>query len=339
MIPLRVRGKKLSKGDSLTVVTWNMGYGALGDNADFFMDGGTSVMTAVPERVDVNIAGFMGFLAGMNPDITFIQEIDRNSKRSYNQDEATKIQGDIPILLKSVNEEDPDYNGYVMTFAYNFNAKFVPYPVGDPIGKVESGLAIYSKYEVEDSERISLPCPYSWPVKTCNLKRCLLVNRTPVYDSEGNDTGKELVSVNLHLEAYDNGEGKIAQTKQLREFLQEEYNKGNYVIAGGDFNQTFSNVDLSPYPVHEEIQDVWRPGTIDVSEIGDDFECLMDNSVPTCRSLDKAYNSAPDKSDFQFYMLDGFIVSKNIKVDEIHTQNTFFAPSDHNPVLINITLE
>ncbi len=332
-------GKQLKQGDSLSVVTWNIGYGALGDNADFFMDGGTNVMTAVPERVDVNLAGVNGFLVGMNPDIAFIQEIDRGSKRSYNQDEATKLQGELPLLTKAINEQDPDYNGYVMTFAYNFKVKFVPYPVSDPIGKVESGISILSKYEVNDSERISLPCPYSWPVKTCNLKRCLLVNRTPVYDADGNDTGKELVCVNLHLEAYDNGEGKIAQTNQLREFLQEEYNKGNYVIAGGDFNQTFSNVDMSAYPVHDEIPNVWKPGQIDVNDFGTDFQCLMDPSSPTCRSLDKAYNSAEDKMNFQYYMLDGFIVSNNLKVEEMVTQNTMFAPSDHNPVQIKITLE
>ena len=40
---------------------------------------------------------------------------------------------------------------------------------------------------------------------------------------------------NLHLEAYDNGEGKIAQSKKLADVLSQEYAKGNYVIAGGDF--------------------------------------------------------------------------------------------------------
>ena len=55
--------------------------------------------------------------------------------------------------------------------------------------------------------------------------------------------------VNLHLEAYDSGEGKIAQTKLLVEFLEQEYAKGNYVIAGGDFNQTFSREDMEQYPV------------------------------------------------------------------------------------------
>ena len=36
----------VSPGDSLKVLTWNAGYGALGDNADFFMDGGRKVETA-----------------------------------------------------------------------------------------------------------------------------------------------------------------------------------------------------------------------------------------------------------------------------------------------------
>lgn len=36
-----------SGGDTLSVVTWNIGYGSLGANADFFMDGGDSVSSNV----------------------------------------------------------------------------------------------------------------------------------------------------------------------------------------------------------------------------------------------------------------------------------------------------
>lgn len=332
-------GKKLKSGDTVSVLTWNMGYGALGDNADFFMDGGTSVMTAAPERMQVNIAGYEGAISSVNPDVIFIQEIDIHSKRSYNENQYTKIQGEYPILTAEQNKEDSDFNGYVTTFAYNFKAKFVPYPFPETIGNVEGGISTMTKYELSDAERISLPCPYSWPIRTCNLKRCLLVNRTPVYDENGNDTGKEFVFVNLHLEAYDNGEGKIAQTAKLKEFMQAEYDKGNYVIAGGDFNQTFSNVDTSAYPIHNEIPDVWTPGSIDVNDIGSDFQCLMDSTNPTCRSLDKPYKDLEDKSDFQYYVIDGFIVSNNIKVNSINTYSAGFAASDHNPVGLNITIE
>ena len=31
--------------------------------------------------------------------------------------------------------------------------------------------------------------------------------------------------------------------------MQEEYAKGNYVIAGGDFNQTFPGVDTDKFPI------------------------------------------------------------------------------------------
>ena len=332
-------GKKLKAGDTVSILTWNMGYGALGDNADFFMDGGTSVMTATKERMEVNVAGYEGAISSVNPDIIFIQEIDLHSKRSYNENQYTKIQGEYPILTQEKNKEDADFNGYVTTFAYNFKAKFVPYPFPETIGNVEGGLSTISKYEISDAERISLPCPFSWPVSTVNLKRCLLVNRTPVYDKDGNDTGKEFVFVNLHLEAYDDGEGKKAQTEQLKNFLQAEYDKGNYVIAGGDFNQTFSNVDTSAYPIHNEIPDVWTPGSIDVNDIGSDFQCLMDNTNPTCRSLDKPYKNLENIADFQYYTIDGFIVSNNVKVNSINTYSAGFAASDHNPVGLNITIE
>ena len=35
-------------------------------------------------------------------------------------------------------------------------------------------------------------------------------------------TDKELVYINLHLEAYDSGAGKVAQTKALNKLLKQE---------------------------------------------------------------------------------------------------------------------
>ena len=98
-------------------------------------------------------------------------------------------------------------------FAYNFNSLFVPYPI-PPIGHVESGLQTLSRAEIRTAERIALPCPFSWPIRIVNLKRCLLVSRLPL-----RGTDRELVLINLHLEAYDSGEGKEAQTRQLSTFM------------------------------------------------------------------------------------------------------------------------
>ena len=56
----------LKTEEPMTMVIWNIGYGALGDNADFFMDGGTGVYTADRERVQQNLAGIRETLAGLD---------------------------------------------------------------------------------------------------------------------------------------------------------------------------------------------------------------------------------------------------------------------------------
>ena len=302
-------------GDNLKIVTWNVGCGALGDNADFFMDYGEMVYTADIQRVGENLGGIIYALRDIDPDIMLLQETDINSSRSYYVNERDLIADSFP--------------GYDHTFAYNFNVDFVPYPI-PPIGKVESGLMTLSRYGIDSAERIQLPCPFKWPVRCVNLKRCLSVNRIPI---EGTDS--QLVIVNLHLEAYDDGEGKVAQTRMLADFLQTEAAAGNYVIAGGDFNQTFSSTDDSAYP---EYEGKWHCGLLDETEFGEHLVFLQDASSPTCRSLDKPLAGA-DRDTFQYYVIDGFIVSDNIEVISVQTIDNLFRDTDHNPVVIEVILK
>jgi len=304
----------LKEGDSLTVMTWNIGFGALGDNADFFMDGGTMVYPSDKERVQDNMTGIINAISDVDPDLLYVQEADISSWRSHNINQTKLLQEALPDTENA--------------FATNFKVAFLPYPI-PPMGKIHSGIMTFSNYHIGTATRVSLPNPYSWPVRCVNLKRCLLVSRIPIKGSD-----KELVSVNLHLEAYDDGEGKIAQTKMLKEILSEEAKKGNYVIAGGDFNQVFSNIDTSAYPTYEGN---WQPGSVDAEEFADDFDLLMDNTNPSCRSLIEPYKDA-DKTDFQYYLIDGYIVSKNLTVNSLETRNLDFVNTDHNPVVMNVTL-
>ena len=320
--PLSINGQAeetVHPGDTIKVLSWNIGYGALGDNADFFMDGGSSVNTADLNRVNENMAAITSFIKEENADLILLQETDISSSRSHKIDESA-------LILDAVSQN----GSYTSTFANNFKVAFIPYPI-PPIGKVDSGLYSLSRYPVLDASRIKLPNPFSWPIRMANLKRCLSVMRIPV---EG--TGKELVVVNLHLEAYDSGEGKIAQTNMLNNFLTEEANKGNYVIAAGDFNQTFSNVDTSAYPVQE---DKWHCGSIDAADFDDHLILAMDERVPTCRSLDQSYaDYADDPATFQYYMIDGMIFSDNINIRTLKTEDLHFKASDHNPVIAEVEL-
>ncbi|MBQ2898166.1 MAG: endonuclease, partial [Oscillospiraceae bacterium] len=211
--------KKDVLGKTLRVLTFNIGYGNLGKESDFFMDGGENVRNGDKELVLKNLEGVLNEIKNADADIILIQEVDRGSARSFKTAQFGKIKEEM--------------EGFRAAWAANYICDFVPFP-WPPIGSVNSGIVTLSELDMTVGNRISLPCPFKWPVSAANLKRCLLVTYT---DIEGTD--KQLVTVNLHLEAYDDGEGKIAQTKMLWEVLESEYAKGNYVIAGGDFNQTF----------------------------------------------------------------------------------------------------
>lgn len=65
-----------------------------------------------------------------------------------------------------------------------------------------------------------------------DLDRCYCVNRLPAAD------GKELILINLHLSAYTT-DPTIAdqQLAMLYDDMVKEYEAGNYVICGGDFNK------------------------------------------------------------------------------------------------------
>ena len=307
--------QSLKPGDTISLMSWNIGYGALGENADFFMDGGSMVRGESKEAVQTNMAGIIQTINSVNPDIFLLQETDRSSSRSYKIDEVSMIKERM--------------NGMTSVFANNYKVSYVPYPV-PPLGKIDSGVATISKYAISGSERVQLPVPFSWPIRTINLKRCLLVSRIAI---DGSD--RELVIVNLHLEAYDDGEGKLAQTKMLADLLVQEKAKGNYVIAGGDFNQVFSSVQTDSYPVYDNN---WQAPVIDISLFGEEWSFLMDETVPSCRLLNKPYQGA-DHDSFQYYIIDGFIVSDNLIIESFEAQNLDFVYSDHNPVLLKLTLQ
>lgn len=141
--------------------------------------------------------------------------------------------------------------------------------------------------------------------------------------------------LNAHFEAYDSdNEGKVAQTKEVLQFLEAEYAKGNYVILGADFNQALNDIieeELASIP-----DDLWRPKKFPKELLSGNFEVVYDDKSPTARLLHKAYNKS--SNDMYTYLIDGFIVSKNVKVLSVETKNLDFEYSDHNPVILKFEL-
>ncbi len=301
----------LKAGEPFSVVTWNTGYSALGRYSDFVMDGGGKAPAPTKEQVAAYHQGIADTLESLDVPIRILQEVDIGSARSFGTDQVT------------------DFSLKNNAFACNFKCDFVPFP-WPPIGKVESGVVTASDFRIDNARRMSLPCLFSWPLRVANLKRCLLASCMPV---EGTD--KQLILVNFHLEAYDSGEGKIAQTQKLLSFLTEEYEKGNWVIAGGDWNQCFPET-LSAYP--NTHPDLWAVGDLKDLAVPEGWQLCYDPAHPTCRLLNQAYDPE-DTVNTQYYVIDGFLISPNVRMNAIETKDLHFENSDHNPVVMNVTLE
>ena len=297
---------KLMQDDTVSIMTFNTGYGALSSDQDCYFDGGETVVPESESIITNNVNGMARIMEEENADIYFLQEVDKDSKRSYYVDEL------------AVYNENLDYSTMLGT---NFKVFYVPFNKG--MGKVDAGIITLTRYGVSSATRYQLPISFSWPISMVNLKRCLLETRIPI-----DGTDKELVLVNLHLEAYDSGEGKIAQTKQLMDLLSKEYKAGNYVIAGGDFNQTFEPVK-DAYPMTEDTiaNNKWQPGIINNSDLAEGFSFAVSDNEATCRLDDTAL-----KDTTQRYIIDGFIVSDNIDVESVTNLDKQFAYTDHNPV-------
>ena len=300
----------------IDIISWNIGYCGLGAGQDFFMDGGTMVRPSNKKEVKENLAGVIETLKRYPSDFYFIQEMDKSSKRSYYIDQTAAL---------------AEALGTALAYTYNFKASYVPYPI-PPIGKVSSGVGLFTRYPFTDAYRFGLPVPFKWPVSTVNLKRCMLITRFPL------ESGRELITAVLHLEAYDDGEGKIAQTNALIDFIHAEYQAGNYVIAGGDFNQTFPGTQVR-YPLYDEF---WMPGAISGDSLPVGWQFAVDDRVPSCRLNKAPYTPALTDENIHkkwpYYVIDGFIVSPNISVVSVETLDESFRYADHNPVKLRVML-
>jgi endonuclease/exonuclease/phosphatase family metal-dependent hydrolase len=308
----------LKDSADLSLLTWNIGYAGLDKDMDFFYDGGTKVRTP-REKCLENLSAINDFLKKNDTiDFIFIQEIDRNSKRSYHIDEYAKA-----------SEVLKDHKSF---FATNYDVFFVPTPPSKPIGKVKSGIAVYSEFTPESSFRFSLPGDFGFPTQLFYLDRCFMVNRYKV------ENGRELVVINTHNEAFDEG-GAIrkAQMERLREFILNEYNAGNYVITGGDWNQY--PPDFKPAFTKNKAF-TGQIGNFDLVGIEPDFMpsdwlWIFDPSTPSVRTLMAAYDpeSTPTST------CDAFLISPNIKSISVNCIQLEFKNSDHNPVIMQVRLE
>ena len=303
-------------GQRYTIASWNLGFGAYSADFTFFMDGGKESWARSADAVRQNIGGAMDVLKALDPDFAFLQEVDDDSTRSHHIDEAALVYAALP-----------DYSS---VFARNYDSPFLFYPFTQPHGASKSGIITLSSVDITSSIRRSLPIETGL-TRFLDLDRCYSVSRVPV------DNGKELVLYNLHLSAY-TSDGTIA-TKQLEMLLEDmagEYAKGNYVIAGGDFNKDLPGNSPELFGVSGDAY-TWAQA-FPTQLIPEGFSLApswqTDAPVPSCRNCDIEY--IPGKTFV--VTVDGFIVSANINPISCRILDEGFACTDHNPAVMEFEL-
>ena len=193
---------------------------------------------------------------------------------------------------------------------------------------MSSGLLTLADVDVTSALRRSYPVDESFPTKFFDLDRCFEVLRVPVSD------GRELVLINSHMSAYDEGGTvRARQLSMLGAVLSAERAAGNYVIAGGDWNHALCG-SLELYPSQQQVPD-WV-ATLDDEDLPEGFSVVRAGNleeVASCRGDDIPY----ERDVTYTVTVDGFVVSDNVSATATNI-DTGFATSDHNPVLLSFAL-
>lgn len=310
VISLKVKNnseKAFNRKESFSITTFNMGYAGLDQDEDFFMDGGKHSRAKSKEKVLENLEAITKVLKHQDSTFNFVQEVDQDSSRSYHVNEVDHLEKQLP--------------GYSSTFGQNYLVPWVPIPVLDPMGSVDSGILTLSKYKIDISKRYQLYGQESWPRQLFELDRCAMEDRIHL------DNGKDLVLLNIHLSAFDKG-GKVRkqQLHFLQEYMTKETKAGNYVIIGGDWNLQIPITDPKDFPATEGWPEWLQKISQDFDTKG--FQWVADPTIPSVRTDAMSY-----KKGRNFVAnIDGFLVSENIKVIKVTGHDLEFAHSDHNPV-------
>jgi endonuclease/exonuclease/phosphatase family metal-dependent hydrolase len=324
---------KVQKNNEYTLLSYNVGFGAYSPEYTFFMDegemkDGTKTVGKYGKGisyadVNKNVEGQASVLSAQSADFMFLQEVDEDADRSYHINMLEKFKQTFPA--------------YGAVFANNFHTPYLMYPFNDPIGSSQAGILTLTKYKAESAVRHSFPLSGSFFSDVFDLDRCFSATYLPV-----DGTSSYLVLVNLHMSAYDEGGTvRAKQLETLNTFLKSERDKGNYVVAGGDFNhcliadQFDSDEEALNYFASNQVTPDWvKNSVLHNAELTEGFTIAASTNYSTCRGADMVYEEGVTYST----VIDGFIVSDNVTVNYEGTINTNYAYSDHNPVKIKFEL-
>jgi len=278
-----------AKTDSVySIITYNIGY----------LSGMTNNLPIAPSKAFYakNLKKVLEETKALDPDFIALQEIDFNASRSFHVQQQNQIAA---LGYNHVAE------------AVNWDETYLPFPYWPPTmhyGQVVSGQSVLSKFPILRQDRVVLSRVADAPFYRDALYIDRLAQVVTVAIS-----GKEVVLINVHLEAFD----KTTRVQQLKEVvtLFQHYAATSPTILLGDFNS-------DPQYRNPAIQQVF-----DLEGVG--------NAAFTKDSYELTFNSGQpfERLDYIFY------TTKDIAYVSGKVLTQYGTASDHLPLLMKFTLK
>ncbi|MES1156752.1 MAG: endonuclease/exonuclease/phosphatase family protein [Alphaproteobacteria bacterium] len=289
-------------GDALSILTWNLGYAGLGAGSDFKVDGGKHYFPPSRGAVCANADAIAAFLREQDADLILLQELAYGGPINYWVD-----------LKKRVDAAMPDR---ARMFFADFKTRFMPWPLA-----MKHGQGAYGRCALEGAEMVPLPA---------EDEAILGVKRRYAALAARLAGPQRWTIASIHFAAFDLGAAvRARQLRALLDWAQREYERGRRVVIGGDFNFRLAETDfpsttdlkylfwLYPFP-HEALPPDWR--------------IAADATTPSVRTNERPYRAGENYTA----VIDGFILSPNVALEEVRGVDLGFAHSDHNPVRIRV---
>ena len=114
--------RQIALDQEITLISWNLGYGALGKDADFVMDGGGNAPAADKALVEANLAGIADTLKKSFPEDSLIARIGGDEFISFSLDVDEDSAENIKKLLdsNSAKVNETVNKPYFIEFSYGF---------------------------------------------------------------------------------------------------------------------------------------------------------------------------------------------------------------------------
>jgi endonuclease/exonuclease/phosphatase family metal-dependent hydrolase len=289
-------------GNRISVTTWNVGYGAMGADADFIADGGENMRALNAREIAMAVQDIAQKASAFGTQFLMFQELANSSFLTRN------------IPVRTVIEDHLD--GYSKSYWEDLGVSAAPKPF-----QISHGMGIYGLNLIDSSSAYELPQEPKFFFLAVKRYYAAIVSEVPI---EGTD--RKWVLMNIHLSAFDeDADVRREQIRVLFDFAKAEYAKGNYVVMGGDWNMRISTKDFAHTTAEEHLFWVYDfPPEL----LPNGWQFGVDERTPTVRTLHKPYVAGENYTA----IIDGFAYSPNVALRKVSTRDLEFQYTDHNPV-------